>query len=168
MKYFIGILQVFILCIFFVIATMAQNEKGQKPNKMANVPEKEAEFTEGQLKDYYIVYENDAVKYVRKVIERYLKNSPKTDNETINLKGVDKAYLKSKFNVLSRDPDMFGNTHIMLIFVDKPDKIFIASVYTGGELRLDRFALDTNFNDEDMRIIRIRYKKFLDDKIHAM
>ena len=146
----------------------AQSPTVQKPNMMANVPEVEATFTEDELKDYYIVYENKAVKHIRTVIDRYVKNPKKTDDETRHLKAIDKAYLNSKFNVLSRDPDMFGNTHVMLIFVDKPDKVFDAVVYTGGEYRLDEFTVDTRFNDEDMRRVRIRYRKFLEDKRHAM
>ena len=69
---------------------------------------------------------------------------------------------------MSRDPDFLGNTHVMLIFVDKPDKIFVASVYTGNGYRLDRFAVDARFNDEDIRRLKIRYRKFLADKVHAM
>ena len=171
MKYLKQSFGIFVLFVAFAISTSAQNEQGSKPNMMANVPEGEAVFTDTEIKDYYLVYENKTVKHVKTVIERYLKNSPKLDDETEHLKDIDKAYLKSKFNVLSRDPDMFGNTHIMLIFVDKPDKVFTASVYTGGpggEFRLDRLEVDKRFNGEDLRRIRIRYKKFLDDKIHTL
>lgn len=140
----------------------------EKPRMMANVPETEATFTKDQLEDYYRVYENKAVKYIRTVVDRYLKNSKKTDRETEIIAKTDRAYLTGKFNILSQDPDWFGNTHILLISVDKPDKVFKAIVYTGGDLRLDYFQADNNFNSEDMRIIRIRYRKFLEDTKHSL
>ena len=139
-----------------------------KPNMMANVPDTEANFSEADLKDYYLVYENKAVAHVRAVLDRYLKNPSKLDNETENFKGLEKGYLNSRFNVLSQDPDMFGNTHILLVAVDKPDAVFQAIVYTGNGYRLDHFAKDDRFNEEDMRRIRIRYKKFLDDTKHSL
>ncbi len=83
------------------------------------------------------------------------------------MKKIDKQYLKSKFTVLSRNPDMFGNVHIMLVFSDKPDKVFLTTVYKTN-LRLDRFEEDKSFNEEDLKRIKIRYRKFLEDKKHAM
>ncbi len=139
-----------------------------KPNMMANVPQEEASFSEDDLRDYYLVYQNKAVKHVRAAADRYSRKPGKGDDETLLLTKVDKAYLAGRFNVLSQNPDLFGNTHILLISVDKPDKVFKAIVYTGGDLRLDYFQADSNFNDEDMRIIRIRYRKFLVDTKHSL
>ena len=163
MKKKIGVFGTLMIGLVLVMKISAQLPTSHEPNMMADVPEAQASFTTEQLKDYYIVYENKAVKHVRTVIDRYLKNPKKIDDETKNLRAIDRTYLKSKFNVLSRDPDFLGNTHILLVFVDKPDRVFLADVYTGGELRLDRFVVDERFNDEDMRRLRIRYRKFLED-----
>jgi hypothetical protein len=157
-----------VVCLVLVVCVCAQEDKSAKPNMTANLPEGEAVFSEADLKDYYLVYQNKAVQHIRSVIERYLKNPKKLDDETEHLKDIDSSYLKSKFTVLSRDPDVFGNTHVMLIFVDKPDKVFAASVYTGNGYRLDRFAADERFNNEDLRRVRVRYRKFLEDKVHVM
>jgi len=48
--------------------------------------------------------------------------------------------------------------------------VFIAWVYTEGEAgnaRLKGFSA-ADFSDEDIRRIRIRYKKIIEDKAHAM
>ncbi len=151
----------------FLVLTLTAAGQG-KPSRMANVPESEAAFTEEQLADYYLVYENKAVKHIRTVVNQYLQKSRKLDDEVENLKSIDRAYLIGKFNVLSQSPDMFGNTHVLLIAVDKPDKVFKVMIYTGNGFRLDLFEPDSNFNDEDMRRIRIRYRKILEDKEHSL
>ena len=163
MKVFLKVLPVFI----FLTATVVSFSQG-KPNMMANAPLTEVEFTPDQLKDYYAAYQNKAVKHVRVVIDRYRKNTEKTDDETEKLKAIDLGYLKGRFNVLSQDPDVFGNTNILLVAVDKPDKVFHAMVYTGNGYRLELFDVDDRFNSEDMRRIRIRYRKFLEDKVHSL
>ena len=168
MRAAIGIFGTLIIELVLATTLSAQPPTSQKPNMMANVPETEATFTEEQLKDYYLVYENKAVRHVRTVVDRYLTNPKKPDDETANLKSIERGYLTGKFNVLSQNPDMFGNTHILLIAVDKPDKVFRAIVYTGNGFRLDLFEVDSDFNIEDMRRIRIRYRKFLEDKKHAI
>src|SRR5947207_3995619 len=132
-----------------------------KPNMMADIPVTEADFTKEQLKDYFVVYQNKAVRHVRVVVDRYLSNPTRADDETEKLKNVNKEYLTGKFMVLSQEPDVFGNTNILLVAVDKPDKVFYALVYTGNGYRLELFEFDNRFNQEDMRRIQIRYKKFL-------
>lgn len=157
-----------IVLSLLVLVTIGSAFGQGKPNVMAKVPEGEVHFTDEQLKDYYLVYENKAVRHVRTIVDRYLKNPKKADGETSILKSIDRAYLNSRFSVLSQDPDMFGNTHILLLAVDKPDKVFKAIVYTGGDLRLDYFRINADFNEEDMRRIRIRYRELLEDKKHSL
>jgi hypothetical protein len=51
-----------------------------------------------------------------------------------------------------------------------PNKVFIALVYPEGEARdltLKGFS-PADFSDEDIKRIRIRYKKLMEDKTHAM
>lgn len=153
--------------LFVLAATLVVSGQG-KPNRMANVPETEAAFSEEQLADYYLVYEKKAVKHIRTVVDLYNKKSKKLEDETDQLKTIDKSYLSGRFNVLSQDPDLFGNTHVLLIAIDKPDRVFKAVVYTGNGLRLDMFEPDLNFNAEDMRRIRVRYRRFLEDKKHSL
>jgi hypothetical protein len=81
-----------------------------------------------------------------------------------------KEYFRSKFVVLSRDRNTFGGTLITILFQDRPDKVFVAWVYPEGankKLTLRRFDAG-EFNEEDIRRIKIRYKTLLEDKVHAM
>ncbi len=134
----------------------------------SKIPLGEASFTKEQLADYYKVYKNTDVRYLRKVFNKFIaKPLTKNDEEIDLLKKFDKKYFKSKFIVLSRDPDLFGNNNILMIFLDKPDKIFLASVYK-NDLRLVIFEEDKSFNKEDLRRVKIRYRKFFEDKKHSI
>ncbi len=157
------LITVILLC-FLVTTAFGQ----EKPNMMANIPATEITFTKEQLRDYYSVYQNKAVKYIRTAVDRYLKNPKTLEDETKIFEKIDKGYLTGKFYVLSRDPGIFGYTNILILAADKPDKVLKAAVYTGGELRLDYFEIDPNYNAEDMRIIKIRYRKFFKDTKHSL
>jgi hypothetical protein len=100
-----------ILILTFCLVDFAQDSL--KNSQESKIPLGEASFTEEQLEDYYKAYENDDVKYLRRVFDKPLA---KNDEELNLLKAFDKQYFRSKFIVLSRDPDMFGNVHIMLVF----------------------------------------------------
>lgn len=81
-----------------------------------------------------------------------------------------KEYFRSRFIVLSRDGNTFGGTLITILFQDRPNKVFVAWVYPEGtnkNLTLKGFDAG-DFNDEDIRRIKIRYKKIMEDKSHAM
>ena len=134
------------------------------------IPEGEAKFIPEELEDYYLVYANADVHYLRTVFDAYLRHAPGKDAEFALLKKWNSEYYKSKFAVLSRDENPFGGALITLIFQDKPDKVFVAWVYPEGakaKLNLRAFELG-KFNDEDVRRIRVRYKAMLEDKKHAM
>jgi len=154
-----------IILVWCLVTTTFGQEKA---NMMANVPTTEVTFTKEQLQDYYSVYENKGVKHIRTVVDRYLKNPKTLDDETKIVEKIDKVYLTGKFIVLSRNPGLFGYTNILILAADKPDKIFKAAVYMGGVLRLDYFEVDSDYNTEDMRIVKIRYRKFLEDTKHSL
>jgi hypothetical protein len=82
----------------------------------------------------------------------------------------DKAYFRSKFIVMSRDDNTFGGTFITILFQDRPDKVFVTWVYPEGEnKRLTLRRLEAgDYSEEDIRRINIRYKKLIEDKVHAM
>jgi len=136
----------------------------------SKVPTGEAQFTPEQLKQYYLVYKNSDVRYLRALFDAYLNNSAGTDGERQQLQKWNKDYFRSKFMVMSRENNMFGGTLITILFQDRPDKVFVAWVYPEGsnkQLKLRRFDVGS-FSDEDMKRVRVRYKKLIEDKIHAM
>ena len=139
-------------------------------NKTSKIPDGEAQFTPDQLEQYYLVYKNPDVRYLRTLFDTYLNNSGGTEQERKLLHTWDKDYFQSKFMVLSRDRNTFGGTLITILFQDRPDKVFVAWVYPEGnkkKLRLRRFDVG-DFSDEDIKRTRVRYKKLIEDKVHAM
>ena len=122
------------------------------------------------MAQYYLVYKNPDVRYLRTLFDTYLGNEKGRDDEFMILKAWSSDYYRSRFVVLSRDQNPFGGTLITLIFPEKPDKIFIAWVYPDGSSRtLKLRVLDpTKYTEEDVRRTRTRYASILDDKKHAM
>jgi len=136
----------------------------------SKIPDGEAQFTQEQLQEYYLVYKNPDVRYLRTLFDAYLKNSGGAEQERQMMSKWNKECFRSKFVVLSHEDNTFGGTLITIIFQDRPDKVFVAWVYPEGankRLTLRRFELG-EFSDEDIRRINIRYKKLIKDKIHAM
>lgn len=165
-----------LICASAFLALLIQvgyaQQTGSPPSQdqTSKIPAGEAHFTSEQLQQYYLVYKNADVRYLRTVFDAYLQGKPGREEEFQLLRKWDKAYFRSKFIVLSRDGNTFGGTFITIIFEDRPDKVFVAWVYPAGqekELTLRRFDLG-QFNDEDIKRIRVRYKKLLEDKVHAM
>ena len=138
--------------------------------KTSKIPDGEAQFTPEQLEQYYLVYKNSDVRYLRTLFSGYLRGSAGIEQERQVLEKWDKAYFRSKFIVMSRENNMFGGALITILFQDRPDKVFIAWVYPESSDK--KFALRkldaADFSDEDLRRIRIRYKKLIEDKVHAM
>jgi hypothetical protein len=153
-------------CIVPVL-TQLSPAQDRKPPK---IPDGEAQFTQEQLEQYYLVYKNPDVRYLRTLFDSYLKNSGGTEEERQQLNKWNKEYFQSNFMVLSRNDNTWGGTFITILFQDLPDKVFVAWVYPEGsnkKLVLRKFDVG-NFSDEDIRRIKVRYKKLLEDKAHAM
>ena len=156
----------FVACVVLLLTQVSPAQDG----KASKIPEGEAQFTPEQLEKYYLVYKNADVRYLRTLFDAYLNSSGGTEEERQAMEKWSKEYFRSKFVVLSRDRNAFGGTLITILFQDRPDKVFVTWVYPEGAkktLRLRRFDVG-DFNDEDIRRIKIRYKRLLDDKTHAM
>lgn len=153
-------------CVVLLLTHMlpAQDSKASK------IPDGEAQFSPEQLEQYYLVYKNPDVRYLRTVFDIYLDDSGGIEQERQLLQKWNKDYFRSKFMVLSREGNTFGGTLITILFQDRPDKVFVAWVYPEGsnrKLTLRGFDVG-DFNDEDIRRIRVRYKRLIEDKVHAM
>ena len=153
----------------------------------------ELEFTPEQLEGYYKVYSNPFVLHVRKALNGYLDGtndgilSPETAIKAQTLEGAfpgngienakstpagldsfSKDYYRSKFIVMAIDDGITGGKIINIIFQDKPDKLFNAWVYKGEDFELRGFWQNMNFTSEEMRKTVIQYKRFIEDKEHAL
>lgn len=143
---------------------------GQGSKAGSKIPEGEAQFTPQQLEQYHLVYHNPDVRYLRTLFDRYLRGSGVKKEERQMLEKWDKAYFRSKFTVVSRDGNRFGGTFITILFEDRPDKVFVAWIYPEGShrrLTLRRFE-PGDFSAEDIKRMRLRYKRLLEDKAHAL
>lgn len=136
----------------------------------SKIPEGEAQFTRQQLEEYYLVYKNPDVRYLRTLFGRYLKGSAVLEQERLELNKWGKTYFRSKFIVMSREDNTFGGTLITILFQRRPDKVFVAWVYPEGDAKklILRKLEPGDFSDEDLRRIRVRYKKLIEDNVHAM
>jgi hypothetical protein len=157
----------FILCSVVLALTRVLSGQDKTTSK---IPEGEAQFSQEQLEQYYLVYKNPDVRYLRTLFDSYLKGSGATEQERGILSKWDKAYFSSKFIVMSRDANTFGGTFITILFQDRPDKVFVTWVYPEGiNKKLTLRKLDAeDFNEEDVRRINVRYKRLIADKVHAM
>jgi hypothetical protein len=157
---------VFLACGVLLLTRMSAAQDS-KPSK---IPDGEAQFTPEQLEQYYLVYKNPDVRYLRTLFDSYLKNSGGAEQERQQLSKWNKDYFRSKFMVMSRENNTFGGTLITILFQDRPDKVFVAWIYPEGsnkQLTLRRFDVG-DFSDEDIKRIQVRYKKLIEDKTHAM
>ena len=127
----------------------------------------EVNFTPEELKEYYKVYDAPDVKYLRIVFNAYLAGTRGKEKEYEVLRGFDKEYYKSKFIVLAVNGGILGGNFITIMFQDRPDKAFKAWVYKRGKYELRAFE-PAKFSEDVVKRIQVRYRKFLQDKKHAM
>jgi hypothetical protein len=156
----------FLPCVVLLLTHLSPAQDS-KPSK---IPDGEAQFTQEQLEQYYLVYKNPDVRYLRTLFDSYIKNAGGTEQERQQLSKWKKDYFRSKFMVMSRNDNKFGGTFITILFQDLPDKVFVAWVYPEGsnkQLVLRKFDVG-DFSDEDIRRIKVRYKKLIEDRVHSM
>ena len=125
----------------------------------------ELKLSDKELLQYYGVYTEPAVVYLRKVIIAYLNNRKGVrEYEVEVLDKIEREYLSSKFVVASIEPHIAGGKYIKIIFQDRPDAIFAIWIYRILEVR----TFEKEETDERaMRLARIRYKPFLLDRVHS-
>lgn len=85
-------------------------------SQSSKVPRGEAQFTPEQLEQYYLVYKNSDVRYLRTLFDTFLSNSGGTEEERQQLQKWNKDYFRSKFMVMSRENNLFGGTLITICF----------------------------------------------------
>jgi hypothetical protein len=161
---------VFFVLLFSACAAQEQKTPAAPDAPPSAIPAEEAHFSPEQLKEYYLVYTNPDVRYLRELFNAYLHGEAGKEAEYELLKPWSSDYYKSKFMVCSRNESAFGGAFITLMFQDRPDKVFVAWVYPEGEARtltLRSWEL-AKFSDEDIKRIRVRYKELLNDHDHAM
>jgi len=157
----------------------SEQERIEKEEKQRELDEAEELTLSGdELKQYYAVYKDPFVLHIRKVMDGYLagKEMPDLTIDKNDLDGApsglaafDKEYYQSKFAVLAIDDALYGGKDVLIIFQDKPDKIFTAWVYklADGEYDFRGFWE----NDEATKKIDLALKvfgKYIFDREHSL
>lgn len=147
-----------------------------------NVPDSWKD-TSKNIEDYYKVYKNPTVLYLRKALNAYLANDSSgidisnaavkkdtSDGIISGLDSFDKEYYKSKFVVLTINKSISGGVDIQILFQDKPDRIFYAWVYqlADGNFELRAFNSKEEIEPKAMKALQVENKIFLKDKEHAL
>ena len=167
----------------FLVYKSRREEEIATRNEVRDEEIKELEFSREELEQYYAVYENPFVLYLRKCLDAYLANDSSDVNISMaavqedrregiisGLDSFDKEYYKSKFVVITIDDSINGGKDIQIIFQDKQDRIFYAWVYqlVDGDYELRGFNSKEFFDEENMAILRKIYGKYLNDPEHAL
>lgn len=161
----IGILIFLILGLGLFVRNAFTLDEKPKPGKEEV---KELVLTPDQMKKYASTYKDPYVLHVRKVINNWLGGKLVGDDNYKALKAVDREYLRNKFIVLSIENSLMGGKEISLISQKKPDKIFTAWVYqAGGVYELRAFDVQ-ELTEEEIRNIKITFRRFLQDKTLAL
>lgn len=132
---------------------------------------KEAEFTKEQLEQYYKVYKNPFVKHVRKALNSCLDGDCKGYATLGQETEQYLEYFKSKFVVLSINKALMGGQDMIIIFQDKPDKVFYAWVYKlAGEEDEDTYELRVfqEYDKLNAKTVVKQFGKFINDRQHAL
>jgi len=139
---------------------LTDEEKAKLATKQAHRPI----LTKKEVATYREVYKNPLVIYLRKAMDASLVGKGRSDEQKL-FASWDKAYLASKFVVLSIGRGLMGGNFVSIIFQDKPDKVFRAWLYTKSkddiELRtFDDAALPT----DELNDIKKHFGLYLSDK----
>jgi hypothetical protein len=161
----IGILIFLILGLGFFIRNAFTLDEKPKPGKEEV---KELILTPDQMKRYASTYKDPYVLHIRKMIDRYLTGKLEGYDNYKALKAVGEEYLENKFIVLSIENSLVGGKEISLISQKKPDKIFTAWVYLAGDVYELRAFDVQELTEEEIKNIKITFRRFLEDKNLAL
>lgn len=148
--------------------TVRTNTKGTSSVDTSKI--KEIIFSKEDLEKYYKTYENPFTIAIRTNFDLYFAGKL-GENETVyeNLKKYEE-YIKHKFIVLEAFEDTVGGLFFSIIFPEKDDKAFIASVYKVAdenfELRI--FEEEPKITPEEIKKYRIMFKFVYYDKQHCL
>lgn len=136
------ILIVVFFYLFFIQNNTKENIEYQQTNQNNNVISKEElcvqeNFTtpsEQELNFNNEIKKDEFVSHLRKSFDKFLNgNISEEDDFSFENNSEYTEYIKSKFIVLSTDIAPGGGESIIILFKDKPDKVFYTWVYNDSE-----------------------------------
>lgn len=138
------------------ITTAINNQEIIAENPSETTPPPPLELSDEELAEYAKTYEEPAVIFLREAIDSYQEGI--YDEDIMSIVAIEKdesdgklsglnsfeGYYQSKFIVYQIVNNYFGGVNILIIFVDKPDKMFTAWVYKHAD---DTFHLRGFWNN---------------------
>lgn len=141
------------------------------------------EASKERINQYYQVYQNPNVIYLRQALNAYLAHdssqacisqaavSARVDQGIVTgLDSFDKSYYKSKFIVFTIDKNKENGEDIQIIFKDKPDRVFYAWLGDNPykELCLLGFNAKEKQDKKVLQSIIDYYKPLISDKNYSL
>lgn len=183
--YFVLILIAISVIFFMLYKNKGDSQHLQSPHIITTLTPTIAviHFTQAQLQEYYLSYEDPYVIALRTALDGYLDGTNKgmDDPQLVikadkregyidGLSSFSKNYYKSKFIVYAIEDSLAGGKQIAIIFQDYPDKMFDAWIYKTADNNyyLRGFSQNLNITSSKMKIIQLQYKTILEDKKHSM
>ena len=153
------------------------------PTAHAQAPHTAPSTSAPALAGYHAVYRNPFVAGLRQELDGYLAlrhgkagkwhgqttvNAPPM--EFADLGKVDSQYLSSRFTVYTLENEaLAGGRRVLILFIDKPDRIFKASMYLTGDGRYElRGFKDSGITPEAIATMRKSYEEIMLSREHAL
>lgn len=161
----------------------------EKPPQVAPSPESASTpppLTQEQKEEYYEIYRNPYVIHIRTALTNYLAGnedgytSIASDASELGsgtrsgLDSFDKEYYKGRFVVLSNEgSSLMGDRVFAILFPDRPDQVFIASVYElgGGGYELRSFFVSNGPQGKELTDYLATVpgsEEMLQDRVHSL
>jgi len=140
----------------------------------------EQKTTDEDYQNYYSVYENPFVQQIRTTLDIYLKDptslssllvekSVGPENAKEGLDSFSSDYYKGKFVVIDIRNSVAGGKFIDILFLDKPDKVFLVWVYKleNGEYEMRAIAENPYYTQEKIDYYYKQYPQLFNDRSHS-
>jgi len=136
--------------------------------------------TDPVLQSYYDSYKDPFVMQIRTTLDIYLKDptslssllvekSVGPENAKEGLDSFSSDYYKGKFVVIDIRNSVAGGKFIDILFLDKPDKVFLVWVYKleGGEYEMRAIAENPYYTQEKIDYYYKQYPQLFNDRSHS-
>lgn len=174
---FAGLILIAIIVVA-ISAVMKQQQSKIQTNQ--NQQAVETANTNAALQSYYDSYKDPFVTQIRTTLDIYLKDptslssllvekSVGPENAKEGLDSFSSDYYKGKFVVIDIRNSVAGGKFIDILFLDKPDKVFLVWVYKleNGEYEMRAIAENPYYTQEKIDYYYKQYPQLFNDRSHS-
>ncbi len=144
----------------------------------------DATHSQEELEQYYATYSHPSVLYLRRVFQAYLAGErvdvlADPDHSAVKadtlgaggppsgLSAFERTYYRSKFVVVSLARAPQGGWSLLILFQDRPDRLFSAWVYGPDENLELREFWERRLRADQLQGLLSTFKRFIEDTEHA-